>query len=76
MNKYDYDNIIMEINILELKLKKINFTIELLEIKKPPFFKIKKRKKWTNKINILLTQEEDITKHLLLKYEILEKIFI
>lgn len=75
MNKFEYDNIITEIKILELKLKKISFAKDLLELKKPYFFNINKRKKWKNKIESLIIQEENITKHLLLEYEMLEKLF-
>ena len=75
MNKYDYDNIVTKIKILELKLKRINFRKDLLEITKPSLLEFQKRKQWKNNLKDLLIQEEDITNYLLIEYENLDKIF-
>ena len=75
MNKFDYDFYINNIRLLEIKLERIKLEKEYLELIKPSFFDVKKRKKWKARKKQLLERETNESQALLLAYTKLEKIF-
>ncbi len=58
MNKYDFNDIVIKIKLLELKLKRISFEKRHHNNLKYHAFSFKKRKKWIEKYNFLLEEEE------------------
>jgi len=75
MNKFDYDFIINDIELIERKLKRIQLEKEYLELIKPSFFDFNKRKLWEVKKNKLLNEEKRNNYVILLSYTNLEKLF-
>lgn len=75
MNKFDYDFIINDIELIERKLKRIQLEKEYLELIKPSFFDFNKRKLWEVRKNKLLNEEKRNNYVLLLSYTNLEKLF-
>ena len=73
-NKWEYDSLIQELYWQETKLKRINNTKEYLNIIKPPFYTLKKRKKWKYRFDTLLEEEKEILNLLFILYRELEKI--
>lgn len=74
IDKLDYNSLIQEIHWLEIKLDRINNTMEYLYIIKPPFYRFKKRKSWKFRFNDLLEEEKEILNLLLILYTSLEKL--
>lgn len=69
MNKYDYNDIITKIKILELKLKRNSMEKEHCTTLKKYSFSFKERKRWNEKYNLLREEEEVIFAHLYTVYD-------
>ncbi|MDD5826173.1 MAG: hypothetical protein PUD25_00160 [Bacilli bacterium] len=69
MNKFDYDDIVTKIKILELKLKRNSLEKERYTTLKNYSFSLKERREWDEKYNLLVEEEEAIFAHLYTVYE-------
>lgn len=69
MNKFDYDDIVTKIKILELKLKRNSLKKEHYTTLKSYSFSFKERKELDEKYNLLVEEEETIFAHLYTVYE-------
>ena len=74
INKFDYQTLMLKIQLLELKIKKISITKEYLNITKPSIIEFKKKKKWTIKYKNNLKSEKKVIEELETAYMELEKI--
>lgn len=73
MTKYDYENILEKIKILEIKTQRL--TLEKIHLKQniPSVLRYKKRKKWLIQYNHLINEEEITSLNLYKSYAELEK---
>lgn len=69
MNKFDYDDIVTKIKILELKLKRNSLEKEHYTTLKNYSFSLEERREWDEKYNLLVEEEETIFAHLYTVYE-------
>lgn len=75
MNKYDYDNMLSKIRLLEIKLKRIQYEKEYLGIFLCSILKGNRaRNYFTRYQNLLNEEEEEVSNHLDIEYENLGKI--
>lgn len=74
IDKWNYDNISTQITLLEIKMKRIFLTKRYLNLIKPSFLYLNKRKNWHLKVKEILTEEEQVTIKLQIAYAELEKI--
>ena len=74
MNKYDYDNMLSKIRLLEIKLKRIQYEKEYLGIFLYPILKSNRDRNYFTRYQNLLNEEEEVSNHLDIEYENLGKI--
>ena len=59
MDKFDYEMMMYEIRLLEIKIKRINIEKEYLYINKPSFIRMSKKKEWLDSFNKLIEEEKN-----------------
>lgn len=60
IDKWEYERIVSSYEMLEKKIKRIDFVLGYLSFIKPAFIFFKSRYKWEKKFNELLQEKEDI----------------
>ena len=73
MDKYDYEDFVTKIKLLELKLKRIALEKEHHATLKEYGFSFQDKEKWNEKYNFLLEEEETAFEHLYTVYEDFEQ---
>jgi len=74
MNRYDYENLLSKIKLLEIKSNRIQFEKEFLHNTKPLFFEFEKKKKWIIRFQAILLKEKETNVSLENAYSELEKL--
>ena len=74
MNKYDYDNMLSKIRLLEIKLKRIQYEKEYLGIFLCSILKGNRDKNYFTRYQNLLNEEDEVGNDLDIEYENLGKI--
>lgn len=73
MKGLDYEILICDIKILNIKLQKLHIQGSKLLLEKPPFFLVNRKKNWQKKLNEMFEQEIDIHNKLIDKYKQMEQ---
>lgn len=73
MKGLDYEILICDIKILNIKLQKLHIQGSKLLLEKPPFFLVNRKKNWEKKLNEMFEQEIDIHNKLIDKYKQMEQ---
>ena len=74
MNKYDYDDMLSKIRLLEIKLKRIQYEKEYLSIFLCSILKSNRDRGYFIRYQNLLDEEEEVSNDLDIEYENLGKI--
>ena len=72
MKGLDYEILICDIKILNIKIEKLHIQGSKLLLEKPPFFLVNKKRNWQKKLNEMFEQEMDIQTKLIDKYQQME----